>query len=226
MAKFTGTLQEFHHFIGPRIRNTVNLAAKRHRVLCRGICQECHCKAELHSAHIHGRGRRMIIEEVLAECLAEDQIVSCDLDEVERRILDAHGPIDAAFRFLCPGCHVKYDATLRQESRRGKEGSGKVVESGFQKIGRVRLWANRPGQAPSMFIRAFLELEKENRGRIRLADLKNCCTSRFGITGFSGKYASLKTDAGNSYGKVFRDEGDVVEMYPEVREEVVRWFAT
>lgn len=165
----------------------------------------------------------MIIEVVLAECLAEDQIVSCDLDEVERRILDAHGPIDSAFRFLCPGCHVKYDATHRQESRGGTEGSGKVVEPGFQKIGRIRLWANRPDQAPSMFIRAFLDLEKDN-GCVRLADLKNYCTNRFEVSGFGGKFASLKTDAGNSYGKVFRDEGDVVEMYPEDRHEVETWF--
>jgi hypothetical protein len=66
MAKFIGTVQEFHHFIGPKIRNSVNLAARNHRNRVGGVCQECGQKAELQSAHVHGRGRRTMIEAILA----------------------------------------------------------------------------------------------------------------------------------------------------------------
>lgn len=66
MAKFVGTVQEFHHFIGPKVRNAVNLAARGHRNRLVGICEGCSEKAELQSAHVHGRDRRTLIETVLA----------------------------------------------------------------------------------------------------------------------------------------------------------------
>lgn len=62
----------------------------------------------LESAHIHGRGRRYIIESVLKEYM-RDEFVHCDLIVAERKILEAHDPISDTFRFLCKTCHWEYD---------------------------------------------------------------------------------------------------------------------
>ncbi len=74
MANFEGTVQEFHHFFGPRIRNAINNFTRNHRKNLNGICEECGSEKELHSAHIHGSDRRMIIENVLSnEFLVSDE---------------------------------------------------------------------------------------------------------------------------------------------------------
>ena len=83
MAKFEGSYQEFHHFLGPRIRNEINNFTRKYRNQKNGICEECGNEKELHSAHVHGKGRRKIIESVLKP-YNKDGIISCDLEEVER----------------------------------------------------------------------------------------------------------------------------------------------
>jgi len=88
MARFTGTVQEFHHLIGPRIRNAVNIACKSYRDRLGGICQECGEKAELQSAHVHERDRRTLIEAVLKDHTDETGVVKCDLATAERRIIE------------------------------------------------------------------------------------------------------------------------------------------
>jgi len=57
-----------------------------------------------------------------------------------------------------------------------------------------------------------------------LSNFKIYCEETLKISGFAGKYASMKTDAGNSYGKVFFDNGRIVQMWPEIKLEVVAYF--
>ena len=92
----------------------------------------------------------------------------------------------------------------------------------FKKLGRIELWARRPTQANHQIIRAFMDLEQS--GEVYLSVLKEYCERELGMSGFDGKYASMKTDAGNSYGKVFFDDCDTVRMWPIVRREVERYF--
>lgn len=217
MAHFVGSFQEFHHFIGPRIRNRINTAAAPYRRRIGGICPGCGNEAELQSAHIHGRERRVLIEQVLAEFKREDGSVMCDLTEVERRIIEAHMPINETFKFLCHRCHIIYDI-LRKPNRMNIP----CLKGQFKKIGRVQLWANRPMQAPHKIIRAFLNLA--TAGDVDLSNFKIYCEETLKISGFAGKYASMKTDAGNSYGKVFFDNGRIVQMWPEIKLEVVAYF--
>jgi hypothetical protein len=112
MATFEGTIREFHSYLGPRIRNAINLFARKERMARNGICEGCHRSGQtLESAHVHGKGRRTIIEAVLAAYTVGGQ-VRCDFAAVEKEILDGHGPIAEAFRFLCSACHRHYDAAL------------------------------------------------------------------------------------------------------------------
>jgi hypothetical protein len=93
MARFEGTIQEYHNFIGPRIRNKVNNLTVSARKKKYGICEHCGQEKELQSAHVHGNELRVIIENVLSR-YQQDGLISCDLAEVEKKILQAHQPID------------------------------------------------------------------------------------------------------------------------------------
>jgi hypothetical protein len=228
MAQFVGTIQEFHHFIGPRIRNVVNLAAASHRKKRAGICEHCEEKAELQSAHVHGRGRRAIIEAVLAQYKTGENLLSCDLEQVEKQILDGHLPIKETFKFLCHPCHVAYDAPQRRAKEKGivrLKTENSVGNDEFRKLDRIRLWASRPQQACSQILHAFLRLEKQD-GAVKVSTLRDYCTNNLKLDGFDGKYASMKTDAGNSYGKVFFDDSIAVDIWPEVRRETDLYFNT
>ena len=75
-----------------------------------GVCEDCGRAGQtLESAHVHGKGRRTIIEAVLSYYAVEEG-VRCDLAAVEKKVLDAHGPVAEAFKFLCDDCHRRYDA--------------------------------------------------------------------------------------------------------------------
>lgn len=226
MARFVGSVQDYHHFLGPRIRNVVNQAAAPARKSQNGVCEHCGEHAELQSAHVHGRDRRMLIEGVLANYTRADGFVDIDIEDVERQVIDAHMPIRETFKFMCAKCHRAYDAGTTQRGparRRAKAADRQASDNGeFPKLGRVELWAGRPLQDNHRIIRAFLDLEQS--GDVYLTVFREYCERELGMSGFAGKYASLKTDAGNSYGRVFFDDGDVVRMWPIVRAEVDRYF--
>ncbi len=221
MAKFTGTIQEFHHFVGPRIRNIVNLTAAPHRKNRNGICENRGDKAELQSAHVHGRGRREIIEAVLVQYKTAENLLECELEQVEKQILESHLPIEKTFKFLCHPCHVAYDAKIPRAKAEGivRSGEERALGNGeFRKLGRIELWAKRPDQACSKILGAFLKLERQEEP-VMISTLRSYCTDKLKVGGFDAKYASMKTDAGNSYGRVFFDHGEVVDIWPEVRHE-------
>ncbi len=146
MAQFVGTVQEFHHYIGPLIRNAINQVAAPFRKKFGGVCQECGKQDELQSAHVHGRGRRVLIEAVLTQHTDSEGVIRCDLESVERQIIEAHMPIEETFRFICPSCHVVYDAGTRQRAPSGNSVSvfREAEDSQFTKLNRIERWASRP----------------------------------------------------------------------------------
>lgn len=228
MARFEGTHQEFHHFIGPRIRNVVQTATAGPRRRRGGVCEECGETAKLEAAHIHGKGRRTLIEGVLADYTDAEGKVSCDLEETERRILEAHMPIEETFRFLCNACHTTYDAgtkptaaETRGGGRRGTRASS-AEDAEFTKLRRIELWSRRPEQVNHQMIRAFLLLEED--GAVDLDLFRSYCEDELGIEKFAGNYAGMKTDAGNAHGRVFHDDGSVVRMWDPARREVEQHF--
>ena len=131
MAQFDGTIAEFHRHLGPRIRNAVNLFARVGRLACGGVCQECgRSEQVLDSAHVTGRGRRKIIDEVLAAHTVAGH-VRCDLAAVERQVIAAHGGAETSFRYLCKPCHRRYDAVPTRGEHKppaGNLGEGPVIQ--------------------------------------------------------------------------------------------------
>ena len=110
MAKFFGSVQEFHHFIGPKLRYEINKSTRNRRKQRAGICELCGKRAELQSAHVRGRERRTIIEEVLSQHIDCRGNIAGLLEEIESQILLAYLPIKDTFKFLCQPCHASYDS--------------------------------------------------------------------------------------------------------------------
>lgn len=87
-------------------------------------------------------------------------------------------------------------------------------------IRRIPDWAVAPNQNNHRIIRAFLQLQKE-RGFVCRPELEARCQDPEGhadvyVRDFRGNFASMKTDAGRSHGKVFRDDGYNITICPEV----------
>lgn len=137
MAFIKCTIQEYHHFIGPRIRNAINSLTRNARKDRDGVCEQCGNNGELDSAHVHGKGRRDIIEKVLTQFMVDELVVG-DLEEIEQKILDEHLPINSVFIFLCKSCHNEYDSgviNLSSNVKDTKQLSSRIIASDpdFQK---------------------------------------------------------------------------------------------
>ena len=108
MATFEGSNKDFKRWIGPRLRNLVNLITKKHRVAV-GACEHCGSKEELESAHVHGRDRTEIIDLILGNEVQDNLVIRLDLDRFEQEFRSAHEPFENVFLILCRNCHRKYD---------------------------------------------------------------------------------------------------------------------
>jgi hypothetical protein len=115
MAKFIGTRKEFKRYFGPRLRNLVNILTRNHKKLV-GACEHCcHTENELESAHIHGRGRTQLIDQILA-APTSDSILEIDLDHFEELFRAEHSPPEKSILILCHECHRSYDSMTIESS--------------------------------------------------------------------------------------------------------------
>ena len=116
MAVFEGTEPEFNRYIGPRVRNVVQLMTKSAKRAAGGACSHCgRTGVELEAAHVHGRERTTIIHELL-EPYRVGEMYRVDLESFERKLRVAHEPIEKTFLFLCSDCHRAYDCKGRAPS--------------------------------------------------------------------------------------------------------------
>src|SRR2546427_12661246 len=98
VATFQGTIAEFHKFIGPKVRNDIQILTKARKRELGFVCEECGRKRELEAAHF-GRSRLGLIQDVLGHYAVEpDGSFTIDLEEVRQKILDAHRPIQKHVR--------------------------------------------------------------------------------------------------------------------------------
>ena len=113
MVKIICSIDDYHKYIGPRIRNTIQAMTKKKKMELDHVCQHCKHKTELEAAHIEGKNRKKIIDDILSKYIIdkEKNIVQIDLKEIENTIMLAHKPIDKFFLFLCAKCHIKYDSS-------------------------------------------------------------------------------------------------------------------
>lgn len=113
MATFEGTITEFKRYIGPRLRNLVNLLTKRHKRTT-GACEYCGGNGQLDAAHVHGRDRTQIIDGLLGQTDAT-ALVSVNLAQFEAEFRREHAPIEKAILILCRQCHRTYDEKVQKQ---------------------------------------------------------------------------------------------------------------
>jgi len=112
MASFIGTFDEFIKYINPRIKNVVNGFSRTYKQEI-GRCEHCESvNATLEAAHVTGRERPVIIEEILQDYV-NGEIVTVDLEVFENRFKQAHDPISDVIKVLCRPCHIQYDNQIQ-----------------------------------------------------------------------------------------------------------------
>lgn len=79
---------------------------------------------------------------------------------------------------------------------------------------RIAGWATRTDSKVHKILKAFFAVCRNGKALVR--DVEQKC-SNVHIQNFGGSLASLKTDAGNSYGKVFEQSGDYIKICEEAR---------
>lgn len=87
---------------------------------------------------------------------------------------------------------------------------------------KIAKWATNPEQNNHKIIRAYFQLLSEN-SRVNRPALEMRCQNEeqhpdVYVRDFRGNFASMKTDKGNSHGKVFNDDGYNITIWAEVRE--------
>ncbi|MDH5573574.1 MAG: hypothetical protein OEY89_17550, partial [Gammaproteobacteria bacterium] len=97
----------------------------------------------------------------------------------------------------------------------------------FYKLDRIEDWAKHPEQNNHRIIRAYLKLNQISN--VTKKSLCEACSSSVDEPGlyvekFSQNFNSMKTDAGNSHGKVFLEENDQVIIYPQAMSEIKKYF--
>lgn len=95
----------------------------------------------------------------------------------------------------------------------------------FTKLHRIEKWSKNTGQKNSQLIRAFLALEAQYTN-VTLDLLIGYCIDSFGGSDneWKNNFNSMKTDHGNSHGKVFYLSGSDVNIYGIVRSEIDKFF--
>lgn len=122
MARFQGTVREFKRYVGPQLRNVVQLITRKQKDAL-GSCEHCGATGELEAAHVHGRDRNDIIHLLLGKS-DPDAHVEIDLAEFEAAFRSEHEPVERAILVLCSACHRKYDATPTTTEPNLKQGPG------------------------------------------------------------------------------------------------------
>lgn len=107
---YEGNLKDFIGYVGPKCRNVIQSFTKSKRTAT-AYCECCGAKKTLQAAHVNGKERNDIIEDILEKSykVSADHY-RVDLDEFIEKFKDAHTPLEDAFYFLCASCHNEYDS--------------------------------------------------------------------------------------------------------------------
>ena len=113
---FTGSKEDFNKFLSGFSRNLVQRISKSYKNKI-GECEFCGATGvELDSAHIHGKERKTLIENILDQYTTKS-IVEINLKDFEDELIKAHEPINKVLKILCKECHYKYDNNIETENK-------------------------------------------------------------------------------------------------------------
>lgn len=111
---FVGTKKEFRRYVGPALRNLVQQVGRRHRTII-GACEHCNSTENLEAAHVTGKDRNRIFNQLLIQYKVGDHY-QVNLREFEARFKEEHHPNKKSLLILCRSCHVKYDSLPIKEA--------------------------------------------------------------------------------------------------------------
>ena len=107
MGEFLGTKKEFNRFFGPHLRNLVQHLTRKYRREI-GKCEHCGTDKKLESAHISGKERIVLIDQILKGYYSVNNY-KVDLVEFENKFKKEHENLKEIILILCNECHYKYD---------------------------------------------------------------------------------------------------------------------
>ncbi len=94
-------------------------------------------------------------------------------------------------------------------------------------VRRIPKWAKKKDQANHRIIRAYMTAEADvGTGNVTVDLMKRICSDQYAhpecfVPNFMANYNQMKTDAGNSNGKVFESDGHRVWIWDEVKDTVM-----
>ena len=107
---FEGDFEDFNRYVGPKLRNIIQVLTMQDKKKINSICEFCKEPAVLQAAHRTGEERPQIIEKILEQYFkVRTGWYRVNLDEFEEKFKEAHTPIKDHIFFLCADCHNKYD---------------------------------------------------------------------------------------------------------------------
>jgi hypothetical protein len=104
---FIGSRRDFDRFIGPKLRNIVQQITKNHKAKI-GSCEHCGKTGVLEAAHIRGRERSVMVDDILKNHLNEDKFL-INLTDFEVKFREMHSNLNEIILILCKDCHTSYD---------------------------------------------------------------------------------------------------------------------
>ncbi len=103
---------------------------------------------------------------------------------------------------------------VRPRAQRGAQQNANAAD--HNKVqNRIEGWASKTDSKVHKILKAFFSVCHNNKAF--LSEVEQKC-SNAGLQNFKGSIASLKSDGGNSYGKVFEQDGDYIKICAEARE--------
>jgi len=126
MATFEGTAKSFKLYFGPFFRVIVQQITKKYKATI-GACEHCGNISGLESAHIHGRNRLKIIDELLGTSEPNKE-VQVELKKFTEAFKRAHEPAEKAILVLCSRCHRDYDIKVPHARIHSKRASVTILE--------------------------------------------------------------------------------------------------
>lgn len=129
-------------------------------------------------------------------------------------------------------CRIHKDITKEIKQLNGEDVSSKcqvlpIKSRSFSKLHKIQNWANHPNNCNHRIIKAYLEID--GKQDVKKDDLIDLCSDPVSnpeifVEKFRQNFNSMKTDAGNSHGKVFFEDNGYVYVYPQAMAEIKQWF--